>query len=73
MTEPDNIVLQHLRGIREVLDTQTDGLLALTQRVGNLEVHVSSIGVQLATLSVRVDHIDARLDRVERHLGLMEA
>jgi hypothetical protein len=66
MVEPDNIVLQHLRAIRETLDNQTDRLLEITQPLGNLEVSVANI-------SVRVDRIDARLDRVERRLGLIEA
>ncbi|MGZ9089849.1 MAG: hypothetical protein ACXW3Q_14300 [Rhodoplanes sp.] len=64
-TEPDNIVLQHLRAIRTQLDTLNDRVLELTQCVGNLEVQVASI-------SVRIDRIDARLDRVERRLGLIE-
>ena len=65
MTETENLVLQHLRAIREQLDMQNVRLLELTQRMGNVEV-------QLANLSVRVDRIDARLDRVERRLGLVE-
>ena len=40
---PDNLVLQHLRAIRETQDNHTDRLLEITQRVGNLEVryHIS--------------------------------
>jgi hypothetical protein len=66
MDEPDNIVLQHLRAIREQLDMLNERQLEMIQRLGNLEV-------QVANLSVRVDRIDARLDRVERRLGLIEA
>ena len=66
MTEAENLVLQHLRAIREQMDTMNGRILELTQRMGNVEV-------QLANLSVRVDRIDARLDRVERRLGLIEA
>jgi predicted nucleic acid-binding Zn-ribbon protein len=66
MAEPDNVVLQHLRAIREQLDTLNDRVLEVTQPLGSLEV-------QVANISVRVDRIDARLDRVERRLGLMEA
>jgi hypothetical protein len=73
MAEPDNLVLQHLRAIRETQDNHTDRLLELTQCVGNLEVPVSNLSVQLANLSVRVDRIDARRERVERRLGLIEA
>jgi ParB-like chromosome segregation protein Spo0J len=66
MTEPDNVVIQHLRAIREQLDTLNVRQLEMMQRLGAVEV-------SLANLSVRVDRIDARLDRVERRLGLIEA
>ena len=66
MTEPDNVVIQHLRAIREQLDTLNVRQLEMMQPLGGVEVC-------LANLSVRVDRIDARLDRVERRLGLIEA
>lgn len=66
MTEPDSMVLQHLRAIRAQLDTLNERQLETMQRVGGLEL-------QVANLSVRVDRIDARLDRVEKRLGLIEA
>ena len=65
MTETEGLVLQHLRAIREQMDTLNARQLEMMQRIGNLEV-------QLANLSVRVDRIDARLDRVENRLGLIE-
>jgi hypothetical protein len=64
--EPDNLVLQHLRVIREQLDTVSERQLEMLQRLGAIEVG-------LANVSVRVDRIDARPDRVERRLGLIEA
>ena len=65
ITETENLVLQHLRALREQMDTLNARQLEMMQRIGNLEV-------QLANLSVRVDRIDARLDRVEKRLGLIE-
>ena len=73
MTEPDNVVLQHLRAIRDQLDTLNQRQIETMQRVGGLEVQVANLGGQMANLSVRVDRIDARLDRVEKRLGLIEA
>ena len=64
-SEQDNVVLQHLRIIREQLDTMSGRQIDMMQRPRNLEL-------QVANLSVRVDRIDARLDRVERRLGLIE-
>ncbi|KAA5601702.1 hypothetical protein [Blastochloris sulfoviridis] len=66
MSETDNLVLQHLRAIREQLDTLNQRQIETVQRIGALEV-------QVANLSVRIDRIDARLDRVEKRLGLIEA
>jgi hypothetical protein len=66
MTEPDNVVIQHPRAIREQLDTLNVRQLEMMQGLGGVEV-------SLANLSVRVDRIDACLDRVERRLGLIEA
>ena len=66
MAEPDNVVLEHLRAIRETVDNHTNRLLELQQRMGGL-------GVQVANMSVRIDRIDARFDRVEKRLGLIEA
>jgi hypothetical protein len=73
MAEADNLVLPHLRPMREQLDTISGRQLEMMQRIGNLEVQVSNLAVQFANLSVRVDRIDARLDRVERRHGLIEA
>ena len=66
MTEPENMILEHLRVIREQMDTLNERQLESIQRIGNLEV-------QVANLSVPIDRIDMRLDRVERRLGLIEA
>ena len=72
-TEPDNLVLQHLRAIRGQLDLLNERQIETMQRVGALEVQMSNVVTQLANLSVRVDRIDARLDRVEHRLGLLDA
>ena len=71
--EPENLILQHLRAIRERVDLIGERQIETMQRIGNLEVHVGNLTVQFANLSVRVDRIDARLERVERRLGLLDA
>lgn len=38
MPDPDNVVLQHLRLIREQLDTSSERQLEMIQRLGNIEV-----------------------------------
>lgn len=71
--EPESIVLQPLRFIRERVETVHERQLEMLQCLGNLEVQVANLGTQMANLSVRIDRIDTRLDRVERRLGLIEA
>jgi hypothetical protein len=73
MAEPDNVVLQNLRPIREQLDTLNERQLEMMQGIGNLELQVANLATHMANQSVRIDRIDARLDRVERRLGLIEA
>ncbi len=72
MTETENLVLQHLRALREQVDTLNARQIETMQRIGAMEVQMGHMATQMANLSVRVDRIDARLDRVERRLGLVE-
>jgi len=61
-----NLMLEHLRRIREGSgDLKTD-MLELKQRVGHLDG-------QYATMSNRLDRMDMRLNRIERRLDLVEA
>jgi predicted nuclease with TOPRIM domain len=64
--ETDNIVLEHLRAIRGVLDRHSDDLREIKGRLGILEA-------QYASLSNRIDRIDDRLARVEKRLELLDA
>jgi predicted nuclease with TOPRIM domain len=73
MLEPDNIVLEHLRHIRGVVDGTRDDVRELKHRVGSVEretahVHVelAQVHVKVAELSGRVDRLSDRLERVKR-------
>ena len=46
MAEPDNIVLQYLRSIREQLDTLNERQLEMMQRIGALEVQLANLTTQ---------------------------
>jgi len=72
MTETESLVLQHLRALREQMDTLNARQLETMQRIGALEVQMAHLTTQIANLSVRVDRIDARFDRAEKRLGLIE-
>ena len=71
--EPENIVIQHLRFIRERVDTLHERQLEMIQGIGGLEAQVANTATQLASQSGRIDRLDVRLDRIERRLGLIEA
>jgi hypothetical protein len=66
MTETENLVLEHLRLMRDQLSTMNKRQLEIIQRLGSLVVEVPNP-------SVRVDRIDIRPDRVEKRLGPIEA
>ncbi|MBS0274648.1 MAG: hypothetical protein JSR55_09650 [Proteobacteria bacterium] len=67
MSEADNnLVLEHLRHIRAVVDETRLDLKEVKTRVGLLEQ-------QYASISNRVDRIEDRLERIERRIGLIEA
>ncbi len=67
MSNPaDNLVLEHLRHIRMVVDETRLDVRELKTRVGFLEQ-------QYANVSNRIDRIEDRLDRIERRIGLAVA
>jgi hypothetical protein len=75
--EPENLVLEHLRAIRAVVEQSQTELRELKVRVGRLAVGtaraLAHIQVTLAEHSVRFDGTDERLDRIEKRLGLVDA
>ena len=71
--EPENIVIQHLRFIRERVDTLHERQPEMIQGIGGPEAQVANMATQLASQSGRIDRLDVRLDRIERRLGLIEA
>jgi hypothetical protein len=71
--DTDNIILEHLRAIRGVLDRHGEDLREIKQRIGIVEVGVGSLGSQYASLSNRLDRMDERVARIERRLDLASA
>jgi chromosome segregation ATPase len=62
----ENLVLEHLRHIRAVVDETRLDIKELKTRVGTLEQ-------QYAGLSNRANRIKGPLERIERRIGLIEA
>lgn len=61
-----NIVLEHLRAMREMLDNISGDLR-------DLKVRTTSIEEALAGVNRRLDRNDDRLERIEKRLNLQDA
>ena len=72
-TSGDNIVLEHLRQMRVVLDKLETGQRDLAMRVGFLEEGQARLETRYAHISTRLDRVDLRLERIETRIGLIEA
>ena len=77
--QPDNIVLEHLRHIRRVVDKTETDVTELKSRITSFEAtmgHMAQIGhfqAQIASQTGRIDRIEGRLDRIEKRLDLTHA
>lgn len=76
----ENLILEHLRGIRGSIDKLTVSVDELRMRTSSLENHVaglrrdfSLIHDDIAGLQVRLDHHEERLSRIEKRLELTAA
>ena len=74
MTEPENIVLEHLRRFREEQSDMKREVRSLARRVTSLELafasRVGGLESQMAMMSGRFDCIDEKLDRILTRLDL---
>ena len=66
MADTDNVVLEHLRHIRAVVDGLRDDMREVKGWLGILES-------QYASLSNRLDRMDSRVERIEQRLSLADA
>jgi len=66
MADGDNVVLEHLRHIRNAVDGLRDDMREVKGRLGILES-------QYASLSNRLDRLDGRVERIEQRLNLADA
>jgi ubiquinone biosynthesis protein UbiJ len=71
--EVENLILQHLRAIRETLGQHGEHLERIDARLIALEQRATSTTVELGAINVRMAQVESRLDRIEKRLGLIEA
>jgi predicted nucleic acid-binding Zn-ribbon protein len=74
----DNLVLEHLRHIRAVVDATREDVRDLKQRVSAVEVALAGmrrddagLAEGIAHLAARTDRLSERIERVERRLDLV--
>lgn len=66
MSIDGNIVPEHLRQMRQMLDTMSSDL-------HDVKIRTTSIEEALAGVNRRLDRNDARLQRIEKRLNLQDA
>lgn len=79
-TEPHNIILDHLRQLRDGQRRIENDLQDIKDRLATTEDHViglrrdqTSIYEVLSSHNKRFDRLDERLSRIEKRLDLVEA
>lgn len=66
MSEPENLILVHLRRLSEQVAALHEDNREIKTRLGIIEQ-------QNASLSTRIDRLETRLDRIERRLDIVAA
>jgi predicted nucleic acid-binding Zn-ribbon protein len=73
MTDPDNLVLQHLRRFDQKLDRVLEDVQELKLRTTTMEERFAGVEMSVAGVQRRIDRVDARLDRIEKRLDLVDS
>ena len=64
--EPDNLILQHLRAIRQDVSLIRDDMQ-------DMRLRLSAVESAIVRMQHSMDRFDIRLSTIERRLGLIEA
>jgi hypothetical protein len=72
MSEPDNMVLDLLRGIRGDVAKLVTRIDNLTAEVRASNAHVAAIVQSDLHQSVRIAELETRIDRIERRLEIVD-
>jgi hypothetical protein len=70
--ETTNLVLEHLRHIRGVVDETCAEMKHFIMRMGLAERNIVTLHVSEATQNVEVGRLKERLDRIEQRLELID-
>lgn len=76
----DNLVLEHLRHIRGVVDGVRDDVRELKHRMSAVELGLASVRREIANVAetiayqqIRIEKVEDRLERIERRLDVVPA
>jgi predicted nucleic acid-binding Zn-ribbon protein len=70
--EPENIVLEHLRHIRRVVDTLEADMTVVKSRITGFETTMGHVMAQIGHLQSQIASQTGRIDRMEERLGRIE-
>jgi tetrahydromethanopterin S-methyltransferase subunit G len=71
--EPENLVLEHLRAIREVLDQHTRSFADVQLRLSGIETHMAGFQISEVRQNTELDGLRSRIERIEKRLELVES
>jgi hypothetical protein len=71
-TEPESLVLEHLRHMRGKLDGVADDVKLLGLRMAAMERHMAGMYTSETYQSDELDRLKRRVDRIEQRLELAE-
>jgi hypothetical protein len=72
-SEPDNITLEHLKRLREKLDSFRDEMMIFVSEQRMFNVHLGALVQSDALTKAEVADIRKRIERIETRLGLSDA
>jgi hypothetical protein len=70
--ETDNLVLEHLRAIRAVLDQHTKALTDIQMPLTGMDQHTAGFMISETRQNSEIDELRARLARIEKRLELAD-
>jgi predicted nucleic acid-binding Zn-ribbon protein len=71
--ESNNIILTHLRGIRDDLSDVKNRLSGLEASLATVLQHQGHLAGQVAQVQVGIDRQSTRIGRIEERLGLIDS
>ena len=70
--EPENLVLEHLRAMREILDLHTQSFADIQLRLSGIETHMAGFQISEVRQSNELDRLRERVMRIEKRLELAD-